>query len=63
MPGAPVGGPRREWMRLYPKLNSLRIVGLIVRVQDWVYDASLRTRLVTIRNHLIERVSHAVTSQ
>jgi F-type H+-transporting ATPase subunit delta len=37
--------------------------GLIVRVQDWVYDASLRTRLDTIRNHLVERVSHAVTSQ
>lgn len=37
--------------------------GLIVRVQDWVYDASVRTRLATAKNHLIERSSRAVTSQ
>lgn len=37
--------------------------GLIVRVQDWVYDASVRTRLATAENYLIERSSHAVTSQ
>jgi F-type H+-transporting ATPase subunit delta len=36
--------------------------GLIIRVQDWVYDASLRTRLLNIRNHLIERSSHGIQS-
>jgi F-type H+-transporting ATPase subunit delta len=34
--------------------------GLIVRGGDWVYDASLRTRLGMIRNHLIERSSHGI---
>jgi F-type H+-transporting ATPase subunit delta len=34
--------------------------GLIVRGGDWVYDASLRTRLGTIRNQLIERSSHGI---
>jgi len=36
--------------------------GLIVRVQDWVYDASVRTRLENIRNQLIERSSHGIQS-
>jgi F-type H+-transporting ATPase subunit delta len=36
--------------------------GLIIRVQDWVYDASLRTRLLDIRNHVIERSSHGIQS-
>lgn len=34
--------------------------GLIVRVQDWVYDASVRTSLQTIRNQLIERSSYGI---
>jgi F-type H+-transporting ATPase subunit delta len=34
--------------------------GLIVRVRDWVYDASVRMRLETIKDQLIERSSHAV---
>jgi F-type H+-transporting ATPase subunit delta len=29
--------------------------GLVVRVGDWIYDTSLRTRLETMRNELIER--------
>jgi F-type H+-transporting ATPase subunit delta len=37
--------------------------GLIVRIQDWVYDASVRTRLLSIRDQLIERSSDAITSQ
>jgi F-type H+-transporting ATPase subunit delta len=36
--------------------------GLIIRVQDWVYDASIRTRLLNIRNQLIERSSHGIQS-
>jgi len=36
--------------------------GLVVRVEDWVYDASVRTRLEKIRNQLIERSSHEVQS-
>src|SRR5262245_29501318 len=34
--------------------------GLVVRVGDWVYDASVRARLHMIRNQLIERSSHAI---
>jgi F-type H+-transporting ATPase subunit delta len=34
--------------------------GLVVRVGDYVYDASVRTRLATLRNQLIERSSHAI---
>lgn len=34
--------------------------GLIVRVRDWVYDASVRTRLETIKDQLIERSSHGI---
>jgi len=36
--------------------------GMIVRVQDWVYDASVRTRLQTISNQLVERSSHGIQS-
>jgi F-type H+-transporting ATPase subunit delta len=32
--------------------------GLVVRVGDWLYDASLRTRLETVRKRIIERGSH-----
>jgi F-type H+-transporting ATPase subunit delta len=34
--------------------------GLVVRVGDWVYDTSVRTRLMSIRNELIERSSHVI---
>jgi F-type H+-transporting ATPase subunit delta len=37
--------------------------GLVIRIGDWVYDASVRTRLDTIRTDLIERSSHAIASQ
>jgi F-type H+-transporting ATPase subunit delta len=36
--------------------------GLVIRIQDWVYDASVRTRLQNIRNQIIERSSHAIQS-
>ncbi len=32
--------------------------GLVVRVDDWVYDGSVRARLERIRNQLIEKGSH-----
>jgi F-type H+-transporting ATPase subunit delta len=34
--------------------------GLVVRVGDWVYDTSVRTRLLSIRDELIERSSHDI---
>jgi F-type H+-transporting ATPase subunit delta len=32
--------------------------GMVVRVGDWLYDASLRMRLATVRKRIIERGSH-----
>jgi F-type H+-transporting ATPase subunit delta len=37
--------------------------GLVIRVGDWVYDASVRTRLAKIRDQLVERSSHATAGQ
>ena len=37
--------------------------GLTVQVGDVLYDASIRSRLERIRNHLIESSSHAIQSQ
>jgi F-type H+-transporting ATPase subunit delta len=34
--------------------------GLIVRVGDWLYDASVRTRLLSIRHELFESATHAI---
>ncbi|MBY0228512.1 MAG: ATP synthase F1 subunit delta [Gemmataceae bacterium] len=34
--------------------------GLVVRVNEWVFDGSVRTRLESIKNQLIERGSHGV---
>jgi F-type H+-transporting ATPase subunit delta len=36
--------------------------GLVVRVGDWQYDGSVRTRLRAIRNYLSERSSHEIQS-
>jgi F-type H+-transporting ATPase subunit delta len=36
--------------------------GLVVRVGDWVFDASVRTRINLIRKQLIERSSHEIQS-
>jgi len=36
--------------------------GLVVRVGDWLYDASVRTRLEDIRDQVIERSSHEIQS-
>ena len=36
--------------------------GLVVRVGDWLYDASVRAQLDSIRNQIIERSSHEIQS-
>jgi F-type H+-transporting ATPase subunit delta len=36
--------------------------GMVVRVDDWVYDASVRTRLANLRKQLSERSSHEIQS-
>jgi F-type H+-transporting ATPase subunit delta len=36
--------------------------GLVIRVHDWVYDASVRSRIQAVRNQLIERSSHGIQS-
>jgi F-type H+-transporting ATPase subunit delta len=36
--------------------------GVVVKVGDWLYDASVRARLDSIRNQLIERSSHEIQS-
>lgn len=54
----------RQGMKLEPVLESQIdpeiIGGLVVRVGDWLYDASVRTQLETIRKQLIERSSHEI---
>jgi len=37
--------------------------GLVVQVGDWLYDASVRTQLKTIRNQIIERSSYEIQSR
>jgi len=36
--------------------------GLVVRVLDWQFDGSVRTRLFDLRNQIIERSSHEIQS-
>jgi F-type H+-transporting ATPase subunit delta len=36
--------------------------GLIIRINDWVYDASVRTRIQAVRSQLVERSSHGIQS-
>jgi F-type H+-transporting ATPase subunit delta len=36
--------------------------GLVVQVDDWLYDASVRTRLQHLRNQITERASHEIQS-
>jgi F-type H+-transporting ATPase subunit delta len=56
----------RAAFRLEPVLETRvdpdLIGGLVVKVGDWQYDGSVRTRLQAIRNHLIERSSHEIQS-
>src|SRR5262249_17851454 len=54
----------QEAFRLEPVLETLvdpdLLGGLTVRVGDWLYDASVRTQLNTIRKQLMERSSHEI---
>jgi F-type H+-transporting ATPase subunit delta len=45
---------------LATRVNPDLLGGLVVRVGDWVYDASVRNRLALIQNQLIERSSHEI---
>jgi F-type H+-transporting ATPase subunit delta len=48
---------------LHARVDPDLLGGLVVRVEDWVYDASVRSRLETIRDQLIERSSHEIQSR
>jgi F-type H+-transporting ATPase subunit delta len=37
--------------------------GIVVRVDDWLYDGSVRSQLQTIRNQLIARSSYEIQSR
>jgi F-type H+-transporting ATPase subunit delta len=43
---------------LTTEIDPALLGGIVIRVGDWLYDASVRTRLDTIRRQLIERGSH-----
>jgi F-type H+-transporting ATPase subunit delta len=45
---------------LQERVDPELIAGLTVRVGDWVYDASLRTQLVDIRNYILTRSSYEI---
>lgn len=47
---------------LHERLDSELLGGLVVQVDDWVYDSSVRTRLEMIRKQLVERSSHEIQS-
>jgi F-type H+-transporting ATPase subunit delta len=47
---------------LEPRIDPELLGGLVVRVEDWVYDASVRSRLENICQQLIERSSHEIQS-
>ncbi len=48
---------RREPI-LETRIDPDLLGGLVVKVGDWVYDASVRTRLDNLRKQLIERGTH-----
>ena len=56
----------REALKLDPVLQTAvdpeLLGGVVVRVGDWLYDASVRARLESIRNQLIARSSHEIQS-
>jgi len=57
----------RELMKNEPvlqeKVDPNLIGGLIIRVGDYLYDASVRTQIDTIRTQLIEKASHEIQSR
>jgi F-type H+-transporting ATPase subunit delta len=67
---APLGDDQQERLRqelrdkfgrepiLSVRVDADLLAGLVVRVDDWVYDGSMRARLERIRNQLIEKGSY-----
>jgi F-type H+-transporting ATPase subunit delta len=55
-----------DTFRLEPVLETAvdpdLLGGMVVRVGDWVYDASVRTQLHNLRNQIIERSSYEIQS-
>jgi F-type H+-transporting ATPase subunit delta len=47
---------------LETKVDPDLLGGFVVQVGDWLYDASVRTQLQTIRNRLTQRSSHEIQS-
>jgi len=47
---------------LQEEIDPELLGGLVVRIGDWVYDASVRAKLDMVRNQLIEGSSHGVAS-
>jgi F-type H+-transporting ATPase subunit delta len=56
----------RQVMKQEPVLeihvDPVLLGGLVVQVGDWLYDASVRTQLLAIRNRFTERSSHEIQS-
>jgi F-type H+-transporting ATPase subunit delta len=57
-----IGGALRLEPVLDVKVDPDLLGGLVVRVADWQFDGSVRSRLVNLRNQLIERSSHEIQS-
>jgi F-type H+-transporting ATPase subunit delta len=57
----------RDSLHLEPilemKTDPDLIGGIVIRVGDWLYDGSLRTKLQTIRNQIIASSSHEIQSR
>jgi F-type H+-transporting ATPase subunit delta len=57
----------RNAFRLEPiveqRLEPAILGGMVVRVDDWVFDDSVRTKLVNLRKQLTEMSSHAIQSR
>lgn len=53
---------RREPL-LETRVDPDLLGGLVVRVGDWLYDASVRTQLDNLRNQLIQSSSHEIQSR
>jgi F-type H+-transporting ATPase subunit delta len=48
---------------LETRVDADLLGGLVLRVGDWLYDASVRTKLETLRNQLIAESSHEIQSR
>jgi F-type H+-transporting ATPase subunit delta len=57
----------RQAFRLEPQVETQvdpdLLGGLVVRVGDWLYDASVKNRLESVQNQLNERSLHGTTAQ